>query len=153
MNQPTADDNSSPDEAGAKPPADPIAYGRIGIQLAILAVVLAVGGGVVGYLAAGFEGLWGALLGAATVGLFFGASALVMHLSKTPESKARNLLLSWFGKLVVLFGLMLVLNQASFINRPAFGLTVVVGVMGSLAVEGRVVWAARVTPEPGPDRR
>jgi hypothetical protein len=106
-------------------------------------------GGGLGYWAAGIQGLWGALLGAAIVGAFFGASALVMYVSKTAEAKARNLLVAWFAKLIVLFVVMLALNQATFINRPAFGITVLAGVIGSLVLEGRVVWSARTTPGPG----
>jgi hypothetical protein len=72
-----------------------------------------------------------------------------MHFSKTAEAKARNLLLSWFAKLIILFVVMLALNQATFISRPAFGITILAGVIGSLVLEGRVVWSARVTPGPG----
>ncbi|MDR1188908.1 MAG: hypothetical protein LBK95_15920 [Bifidobacteriaceae bacterium] len=151
MNQPTNPGLDPPENApegvgGARDGG--IVYGRVGIQLAAFAGVLAVGGGVAGYVAVGTKGMWGALLGAAIVGAFFGASALVMHLSKTAEAQARNLLLAWFGKLVVLFVLMLALNQAAFINRPTFGITILVGVIGSLVLEGRVVWGARVTPGP-----
>ncbi|MDR0626832.1 MAG: hypothetical protein LBG11_06175 [Bifidobacteriaceae bacterium] len=135
------------DGGGRKPKSEGINYGRVGLQLALLALSLAVGGGLIGYLAAGGKGLAGALLGAAIVGLFFGASALTMHLSPTPEAKARNLMVTWFGKLIILFVVMLALNQATFINRPALGLTILAGIIGSLVLEGRVVWSARVPPE------
>ncbi|MDR1633765.1 MAG: hypothetical protein LBS27_02330 [Bifidobacteriaceae bacterium] len=151
----TSPPEPSPDRVpGRRPdPADRdsggVDYRRTGIQLGVLAAVLAVIGGGLGYWAAGIQGLWGALLGAAIVGAFFGASALVMYVSKTAEAKARNLLVAWFAKLIVLFVVMLALNQATFINRPAFGITVLAGVIGSLVLEGRVVWSARTTPGPG----
>ncbi|MDR2564575.1 MAG: hypothetical protein LBC97_00685 [Bifidobacteriaceae bacterium] len=143
--------NPVPEEPGGANPVGSggIDYGRVGVQLGVLAAVLAVGGGVLGYLLAGGKGLWGALMGAVIVGAFFGASAVVMHLSKTAESKARNLLIAWFAKLVGLFVIMLALNQATFISRPALGITILVGVIGSLVLEGRVVWSARITPGPG----
>jgi hypothetical protein len=80
------------------------------------------------------------------VGLFFASSGLVMHLSKTPEAQARNLLVSWFAKMIVLLVVMMALKSAAFISRPALGLTIVAGVIGSLILEGRVVWAARLPP-------
>jgi hypothetical protein len=134
--------------AGETPGID---YRRISWQLGFLAMVLAGAGGTAGYLLAGSKGAWGALLGAAVVGLFFASSGVVMHLAKTAEAQARNLLVAWFAKLIVLFGLLLALNSATFINRPAFGVTILVGIIGSLVLEGRVVWSARVPPMSGPD--
>ncbi|MDR0591767.1 MAG: hypothetical protein LBG60_00625 [Bifidobacteriaceae bacterium] len=142
---------SEPNPTRGKP--EGIDYRAVTIQLAVLSGVLAVGGGLAGYFAAGPKGLWGALLGAAIVGACFGASALVMHLSKTAEAKARNLLIAWFGKLIALFMAMLALNQATFISRPALGATILVGVIASLALEGRVVWSARLPPQAGPAGR
>ncbi|MDR2378043.1 MAG: hypothetical protein LBD70_01260, partial [Bifidobacteriaceae bacterium] len=142
-----------PDRPGADGPgaAGPggIDYRRVGVQLAVFAGLLALVGGATGYFAAGTKGMWGALTGAVIVGGFFGASAMVMHRSKTAEAKARNLLIAWFAKLIVLFVVMLALNQAVFINRTALGVTVLAGVIGSLVLEGRVVWSARIPPGPG----
>ncbi|MDR2374217.1 MAG: hypothetical protein LBD77_09030, partial [Bifidobacteriaceae bacterium] len=133
------------------PPNEPpgIDYGRVAVSLGLLAAALALVGAVAGYLAAGAKGAWGALLGAAIVGAFFAASALVMHFSKTAEAKARNLLIAWFAKMIVLFAVLWSLSDATFINRQALSLTVVAGVIGSLILEGRVVWSARIPPGQG----
>ncbi|MDR3106796.1 MAG: hypothetical protein LBU05_01155 [Bifidobacteriaceae bacterium] len=132
-----------------KPP-EGIDYSRVTVQLVVLASLLALAGSGLGYFLDGAKGLWGALVGAAIVGFFFAASSLVMHLSKTPEAKARNLLIAWFAKLIVLFIVLLALNQASFISRQALGVTILIGVIGSLVLEGKVVWSARLPPGPGP---
>ncbi|MDR0366489.1 MAG: hypothetical protein LBH68_06665 [Bifidobacteriaceae bacterium] len=123
-----------------------INYNRITAQLGLMTLGLAVVAGVVGYLVRGTNGLWGALIGAAVVGAFFGASAVVMAKGKTPEAKARNLLIVWFVKIVALLGVLLLIEQAAWIDRPSFGLTVLAGIIGSLALEGRVVMSAREVP-------
>ncbi|MDR2454088.1 MAG: hypothetical protein LBD51_06015 [Bifidobacteriaceae bacterium] len=145
----------TPPTPPAPPPAgrpEGLDYRRISLQLGLLALALAGAGGALGYWLAGPKGLAGALLGAAIVGLFFASSAAVMHLSRTAEAQARNLLLAWFAKLVVLFGVLLALNSATFISRPVLGVTVLAGIIGSLVLEGRVVWNARVPPGGGPAR-
>jgi F0F1-type ATP synthase membrane subunit c/vacuolar-type H+-ATPase subunit K len=119
------------------------AYRRVTIQLAVLAVGLAIVGGVVAYLLAGIAGMWGALFGALVVGLFFASSALVMARSKSQEAASRNLLITWFVKLVALLGVLMVLDSITFVNRIAFGVTVMAGIVGSLALETRVVMQAR----------
>jgi hypothetical protein len=116
-----------------------------------MALALAVVGSVVGYLLLGIKGLWGALVGAGVVGAMFASSALVMHLSRDGLTQARNLLISWFVKILALLGILLALDRATFIDRPVFGVTVLVGVIGSLALEGRVVWRARIPPGEGFD--
>jgi hypothetical protein len=72
-----------------------------------------------------------------------------MHLGRTTEAQARNLLITWFAKLIVLFGVLVALDKATFISRPAFGLTILAGILGSLVLEGKVVWSARIPPGGG----
>ncbi|MDR1118292.1 MAG: hypothetical protein LBL01_03210, partial [Bifidobacteriaceae bacterium] len=59
------------------------------------------------------------------------------------------LLITWFAKLAVMFGVLVALGQASFMSRPVFGITMLVGIIGSLVLEGRVVWSARIPPGGG----
>ncbi|MDR2348891.1 MAG: hypothetical protein LBD90_09840 [Bifidobacteriaceae bacterium] len=139
---------TKPVSAAGRP--EGVDYRRISLLLGLLALALALVGGGLGYWLAGSEGLAGALLGAAIVGVFFASSGVVMHLSKTAEAQARNLLVAWFGKLIVLFGVLVALNSATFISRPVFGVTILAGIIGSLVLEGRVVWNARVAPGDGP---
>ncbi|MDR2114658.1 MAG: hypothetical protein LBO75_05205 [Bifidobacteriaceae bacterium] len=133
------------------PQPEGIDYRRVTLGLALMALALAVVGSVVGYLLLGIKGLWGALVGAGVVGAMFASSALVMHLSRDGLTQARNLLISWFVKILALLGILLALDRATFIDRPVFGVTVLVGVIGSLALEGRVVWRARIPPGEGFD--
>jgi hypothetical protein len=72
-----------------------------------------------------------------------------MHVSRTKGTQAQNLLIAWFAKLIVLFGVLLALKSATFVSRPVFGVTILVGILGSLVLEGRVVWSARVPPGGG----
>ncbi|MDR2380622.1 MAG: hypothetical protein LBE08_05520 [Bifidobacteriaceae bacterium] len=132
-----------------QPRPEGVDYRRITRGLGLLAAALAVVGGAVGYWLAGGPGLIGALIAAAITGAFFTSSGLVMHFSKTAAAQARNLLITWFAKLIVLFGVLLAMNSAEFINRPVFGVTILAGIIGSLVLEGRVVWSARIPPGEG----
>jgi len=129
-------------------PTEPetVSYRSVVLQLGALCAALAVVGAVLGYLAKGGPGVWGALMGAIVIGVFFGTTAVVMHLGKHggPQVQIRNLVISWFIKLVVMFAAFVALNQASWLEQRVFGLTVLVGVFGSLAIEGRAVWSARI---------
>jgi len=133
---------SLPDPA----PPQGVSYRSVVIQLGVLTVALAVVGGTLGYLVKGGPGAWGALLGAVVTGLFFGTTAVVMFLGRDgdPQVQIRNLVISWFIKLVLLFTAFVALGQATWLEPKAFGLSVLVGVVGSLAIEGRAVWSARI---------
>jgi hypothetical protein len=129
--------------------AEGISFSRLSIQLAALALVLALAGMLVGNLVAGSKGLWGALLAAAVIGAFFASSAVVMHLLRTTDAQAKALLVLWFAKLLVLFPVLFALNSATFIDRKVFGVTMLVGIIGSIVLESRVVWSARLPPGQG----
>ena len=122
-----------------------INYRSVLLQLGVLTAGLAVAGGVAGYLLRGSAGMWGALMGALVTGLFYATSALVMHLGRTggPQVQIRNLVISWFVKLIVLFVAFIALEQATWLHHKMFGLTVLVGVLGSLAVESWAVLKTR----------
>jgi hypothetical protein len=123
-------------------------YAKVMRWLGLFVLALAIGGGVVGFLVSGWPGLWGGLIGAAIVGLFFGTSALAMHLGRKggPDAQVRNLMLTWFIKLIVLLGLLFAISGATFISKPVLGVTILVGVAGSLALESRIVLSARIAP-------
>jgi len=133
---------SNPDQT----PAYGVNYRGIAVQLGFLTLALALGGGLAGYLVRGSAGLWGALMGAAVTGLFFATSALAMHLGRAggPQIQIRNLVISWFVKLVVLFAAFVALDAATSLHSKVFGVTVLAGVLGSLIIEGRAVWSARI---------
>ena len=129
----------------AKPPYG-VDYRGIVLQLAGLTGLLAVVGGLVGYLVQDWAGLWGGLMGALVTGLFFATSALMMYLGRRggPQTQIRNLVISWFAKIFILFGAFVAIEQASWLDRKSFGFTVLAGVLGSLIIEGRAVLKARI---------
>ncbi|MCL1898889.1 MAG: hypothetical protein FWG16_08760 [Micrococcales bacterium] len=122
-----------------------IDYRSVLLQLGALTAALAVAGGVAGYLAREAAGMWGALMGALVTGLFYATSALVMHLGRTggPQVQIRNLVISWFAKLIILFAAFIAMEQATWLHHKIFGLTVLIGVLGSLAIESRAVLKTR----------
>jgi len=131
-------------------PPEGVSYRSVVVQLGVLTVAVAVIGGSLGFLVKGGPGAWGALLGAVVTGLFFGTTAVVMYLGRDgdPQIQIRNLVITWFAKLVLLFTAFVALGQATWLEPKAFGLSVLVGVIGSLAIEGRAVWSARIGLEP-----
>jgi hypothetical protein len=110
----TSDDPDAPLRAAVR-------YGLIGLAvLTVLAVV-------VGTLAAGVPGLWGALLGAAIGGGFIlTTAAVVLFGAKLPPSTAGMVMLaSWVGKLLVAVVVIAILQRFEFYDRIALFLTVV----------------------------
>jgi hypothetical protein len=131
-----------------KPQGRGLDFRAVILQLGIFAFGLGIVAGLAGYFFKGSPGLWGALIGAGITLVFFGTSALMMALGKKggPDTQVRYLIISWFGKLIVLFALMFALNGATFVNKPVMGMTILVGVFGSLLLEGRIVMSARIAP-------
>ncbi|MDR3202238.1 MAG: hypothetical protein LBT54_03800 [Bifidobacteriaceae bacterium] len=125
-----------------------VAFGRLARALGLLALGVAVASGIVGYALAGRSGLWGALIGAGLTGAFCGSTAVVMAATaKRPmAATSAGVVIAWVGKMVLLVGAMLALDGRDFFDRTVLGVTVVVGVVGSLALDARVVLKARIAP-------
>jgi ATP synthase protein I len=110
----------------------------------VAAVVVGVNAAAVATVAAGLEGLWGALLGLLIVIIFSGGGLLALHLSRraSPTMQLAVALASYTGRIAVFGGLLAVaLNSDSLaanVNLTALGLTAVVVVMGWMAGE---IWA------------
>lgn len=111
----------------------------------ISAVLLVVGGGV-GLLVAGLPGLWGALMGAVVALLFSGATPLSMlKTADAPIERSMLVVMAvWFGKVVVVVVLLLVLRGMDFYSRPVFGIILLLGVVTSAFLDYRAVVRARV---------
>ena len=108
----------------------------------ILAIAIAVIGSLVGFLVDGVPGLLGALVGAAMTALFLGLTAATILLASR-VSKGELFSTAFFGivmggwllKLVLFLGIVLLLAQQDFLNPLVMFVTIVVAVLGSLAVD------------------
>lgn len=132
----------------------------------ILALAIAIGGGLLGYLAAGAPGLVSALVGTGMAVIFMivtVASILVAtRLAGTPPSLAvffGIVMGGWVLKFAAFLVLIFLLKDLPWINPAVLFLSIVAGVVGSLIVDlivvakSRLPYVSDVTlPEsPGPD--
>ena len=120
----------------------------------IMLVVLTVVGIGVGALVAGVAGVWAALLGVGVTLIFSGTTIVSMLYTadKGPNATMAVLLGGWIAKMAVLIILLAVLGQLDFYHRMVFAIIVLVGVIGSAALDMRSVIRGRepyITPENG----
>jgi len=103
------------------------------VFLAALAVV----GVVVGLLVDGSKGVWGALLGAAVALVFSGTTVWSMWRSahSTPAAMLGIVAGSWLAKMIVLVASLVALQGHDFYSKPVFLVVVLVGVLGSVALD------------------
>ena len=110
-----------------------VRFGALGL------VALAVVGVVIGGIAAGLPGVWGALIGAAVGGGFILVTALtVLATAKLPSLTAAAILLGgWLIKMVIMLIVLGLLNPLDFYSRPVL-VTVMVGAL--VLVLGAETW-------------
>ncbi len=126
-------------------------------RLTLLVVVLAVGGGVVGYLVAGRPGLWGALMGAAVAALFMIGTVIAMLVTADKPLHVASAagMGGWLVKLLVLFGVLVLVRGKDFYSPGAFFVVLVLAIVGSFVIEARAVLRSRVPtfepPQPPSD--
>lgn len=123
-------------------------------QMAVLLAVLGVGSCVVGYLVAGTPGLWGGVLGTALVAFFTLTTAVVMvATADRPLYVASAALVgSWLAKVVVVFVVLLIVRGRDFYDPVVFFVTLVLAILGSMAIEMSAALKARV-PNVDPSAR
>ena len=104
-----------------------------GAMLVVL-VVLGVG---IGALVAGVPGVWGAVLGVAITLLFSGTTILSMMYTadKSPSTTMAVVLGAWIAKMAVLIVIFATVGQMDFYHRTIFAAVVLVGVVGSAALD------------------
>lgn len=130
---------------------------------AVLTLLVAVGGGLVGLLVAGVPGLAGGLLGAALAGVFLALTALSILLAGkvsggdlTSPAFLGIVLGVWTLKLILFFVLSLWLRGQEWIDPGVFGVTAIVGVLGSLVADvvafqrSRIPLDVKLPEEPRP---
>lgn len=107
---------------------------------------LAVVGVGVGAAVAGAAGAWGALLGVAVALVFSGSTVLTMlATARTAGSTTGAVVLGgWLAKMVLLVVVLVALRGLDFYDRGTFVTVLLIGVLGSAALDARAVLSARV---------
>ncbi|MBF4608411.1 hypothetical protein [Curtobacterium sp. VKM Ac-1393] len=118
---------------------------------AVLAVALAIVGGVVGLLVADTPGLVGGLLGAVLSVVFLGLTA-VSVLVALRVSKGQMISGAFFGivmgtwllKFIVFIVLLVALKDRTWVDFPVLAIVIIAGVVGSLVIDVVAVAKARI---------
>ncbi|MCJ1713784.1 hypothetical protein ACLBWP_00270 [Microbacterium sp. M1A1_1b] len=134
-------------------------FRRILVQGAVLALALAVVGGVVGFLVAGGPGLTGGLIGAVMSVVFCGLTAVSVLLA-IRFSGGQMISGAFFGtimgmflvKFVLFIVVLVLLKDRDWVSTPVLAIAIIVGVIGSLVIDVTVIARGRVpidVPLPG----
>jgi hypothetical protein len=102
---------------------------------------------LLGYLLAGAPGAWGALIGMGIAVAFFAVTvivALVTARTRRTSMLGLAVVASWVLKVAVLIGILMALRGADFYSRPALFISLLVGTIGTLVIEARVVATTQV---------
>jgi hypothetical protein len=109
---------------------------------AILAIVIAALGSLLGYLVAGTNGLVSALIGAAVTALFMAFTAVSIIIAQRVTRDQPSIALffgvilgAWFLKFVVFIVIVVLLRGAPFLDPMVFFVAVLAAVIGSLVVD------------------
>ena len=118
---------------------------------AILTVTIAVVGSVIGFLVAGPEGLWSALIGAGLTALFmvFTSASIVLAAKVTKNEPSSTLFFGivlgmWLLKFVVFIVLLVLLQAQPFVQPLILFFSILAAVLGSLVVDVVAFLGARV---------
>lgn len=138
---PTPEPGTEPDGAAPIPVVPPhvtaeIFRAALRATVALLVVLVVLGVGI-GALVAGLPGVWGAMLGVAVALLFSGTTILSMAYTadKSPSTTMAVVLGAWIAKMVVLVVVLATVGQMDFFHRTIFAAVVLVGVVGSAALD------------------
>jgi hypothetical protein len=112
----------------------------------ILAIVLAVVGGVLGYVLAGSDGLVSVLLGTAVAIVFAAITAIGLMIAIKFEIAAffGIVMGSWLLKMVLFIAAILLLRDQPFINDVALFVALVVAIVGTVVIDAYVVMTSRM---------
>lgn len=126
-------------------------FGKALVYGAYLALGIAVVGGVVGFLVDGWTGLVSALIGTALAAFFLGLTAgsivIANRFSGSPLFGAiffAVVLGTWILKFVIFLVLVVVLKDQPWVNTLVLFLSIVAGVLGSLAVDVLVMLRSKL---------
>ena len=113
---------------------------------AILAIAVAVVGGLVGYLTVGPEGLYSALVATAVAVLFSAITAASMILAIRFDLMAffGIVMGAWLLKLIIFIAVLFLLRDQPFLHPIVFYVTLIVSILGTFAIDAVVVLGSRV---------
>lgn len=118
---------------------------------AVVTGVLAVAGAVIGYLVAGTEGLWSALVGVLIAALFLAITAASILIANRWYGDPLYVQIffgivmgGWILKLVVFIAMLVGLRGQPWLNPTVFFVALVVSVLASLVVDVVVLTRMRV---------
>ncbi len=139
-----------PDGARRRPSSTPVFQTVLRWGL-ILAAAIAVVGGIVGLLAAGTPGLVSALIGALIGGLFLAVTAAsILFANRLSKGDMLHpayfgiILGAWLIKFVLFLVIVFLLREQPWIDGTVLFLTLVAGVLGTLAIDVIVVARSRI---------
>ncbi|MDQ1606582.1 MAG: hypothetical protein QOJ18_949, partial [Microbacteriaceae bacterium] len=112
----------------------------------ILAAVIAVGGSILGFLAAGVPGIVSALIGTAMALIFLGITSLsVVVASKYDMIVFFAIVMgAWLLKFVLFLVLVIILKDQPWIQTTVMFLSLIVAVVGTLVVDVVVIARSRM---------
>jgi hypothetical protein len=112
----------------------------------LLALAIAVVGGGLGYLTAGTDGLWSALVGVALAIVFAGITAGSMLIAIRFRLAAffGIVMGAWLLKIVVFVVLLVLVRDQPFVDDVVLFLALVVSIVGTLAIDALVVVRGRL---------
>ncbi len=118
---------------------------------AVVTAVLAVLGGVIGYLVGGTEGLWSALVGVLLAAVFLAITGISILIANRWFGDALYVPVffgivmgGWIIKFGVFIVVLLVLRGQPWLDGPVFFVSVVAGIVASLIVDVVVLTRMRV---------
>lgn len=115
-------------------------------SLVVVTVVVGVAGAVIGTIAFGLPGLWGALM-AAVLGIFFTATTvagLYYAAGRGQQALMIVLLGGWLVKMIILGAVIFWLKNQTFYHKGTFGATIIILVLGALIVEMVIIATAKI---------
>lgn len=115
-------------------------------DVVVLTVVATVLGAVLGGFLVGERGVWGGVLGGAVALLVAGATPVTMLLTARSSLTVAMAAVAggWLVKTVIVLIAVVLLTDADVVDGRVFAAVVVVGLLGSVAVDARAVAAGRV---------
>ena len=134
-------------------------FSRVLKYTGVLALVLAVVGGTLGYLVDGSNGLISALLGTAVAVVFAGitAGSLIAAIKFDIIAFFGIVMGSWLLKMVLFIIALVLLRDQPFINTIVLFIAMIAAIVGSVGIDALVVYRARMAyvsdvalPEPAP---